>query len=110
MNYALNLAEDKRILSATFPEYAPEDAVIVDSLPEGDIAEYRYVNGEYIHEPCDVIRHPMSSRNILEGEYITLDGVLYKATMNIPNGEPIIIGQNAVVTTIEQQLYELKGE
>lgn len=51
MKYALNLAEDGRILSATYPQYAPEDAVIVDILPEGDISEYIYRDGEYIHEP-----------------------------------------------------------
>lgn len=51
MKYALNLAEDGRILSATYPQYAPDDAVIVDALPEGDISEYIYRDGEYIHEP-----------------------------------------------------------
>lgn len=51
MNYALNLAEDGRILSATYPQYAPADAVLVDALPEGDISEYIYKDGAYIHEP-----------------------------------------------------------
>ena len=51
MNYALNLAEDGRILSATYPQYAPLDAVLVDTLPEGDISEYIYRDGEYIHDP-----------------------------------------------------------
>ena len=32
-------------------QYAPEDAVIVDALPDGDISEYIYRDGEYIHEP-----------------------------------------------------------
>lgn len=53
----------------------------------------------------------VAPRNITEGEYITVDGVLYKATTNIPNGASIITGQNAVVTTVEEQLYEMtKGE
>lgn len=50
---------------------------------------------------------PTAPRNITEGEYITVDGVLYKATTNIPNGCEIIVGQNAIVTTVEEQLYEL---
>ena len=50
--YALNLAEDGRILSATYPEYAPADAVIVDALPEGNVADYLYINGEFIYNPC----------------------------------------------------------
>lgn len=53
----------------------------------------------------------VAPRNITEGEYITVNGVMYKALVNIPNGEPIITGQNAVVTTIEEQLAEMaKGE
>lgn len=54
MRYALNLAEDGRILSATYEKYAPANAVIVDELPEGDVSEYRYVDGEYIHDPIPV--------------------------------------------------------
>ena len=49
--YALNLAEDGRILSATYPEYAPADAALVEQLPEGNIAEYCYIDGDYIHDP-----------------------------------------------------------
>lgn len=50
--YALNIdITDGRILSATYPEYAPDDAVMVDTLPEGDISDYRYVDGAYIYEP-----------------------------------------------------------
>lgn len=51
MKYALSLANDGRILSVTYEKFATADAVIVDVLPKGDIYEYRYVNGEYIHDP-----------------------------------------------------------
>ena len=72
------------------------------------IAREEAYNGEYtIDGEFDRVTAP---HNVVEGECITIDGVLYKATMNIPNGEPIIVGQNAVETTIEEQLYELKGE
>lgn len=49
--YALTVAEDGRILSVTYEKYAHESAVFVDSLPEGDVTEYRYVDGNYIHDP-----------------------------------------------------------
>ncbi len=49
--YALNLAEDGRILSATFKEFASKSMPLVDSLPDGDISEYRYIDGNYIHDP-----------------------------------------------------------
>ena len=51
IQYALNLAPDGRVLSATYPKYAPGDAVVVDRLPEGNIADYRYMDGEFIHDP-----------------------------------------------------------
>lgn len=53
----------------------------------------------------------VAPRNITAGEYITVNGILYKATANIPSGEIIVTGQNAIETTIEEQLAELaKGE
>ena len=52
--YALNLSSDGRVLSATYPKYAPENAVIVDKLPDGDIYDYRYIDGEFIYEPVSV--------------------------------------------------------
>lgn len=51
MTYALNLADDGRILSVTYAEFAPNDAVPVDELPGGDITEYRYVNGGFVYDP-----------------------------------------------------------
>lgn len=51
MRYALNLAGDGRVLSATYEQYAPVDAVLVDELPEGDISEYLYKDGAYIYDP-----------------------------------------------------------
>lgn len=49
--YALNLAEDNRILSATLDEFAPEEQPRVEELPEGDITDYKYIDGEYEYDP-----------------------------------------------------------
>ena len=49
--YALNLAEDGRVLSVTFSKYALNGQHLVDELPEGDIVEYLYIKGEFIHDP-----------------------------------------------------------
>lgn len=51
MRYALKLREDGRILSATFEKYATNNMPLVDALPEGDITDYIYQNGKYIHSP-----------------------------------------------------------
>ena len=49
--YALNLDVDGRILSATYESYATKNMPIVDTLPDGDITDYKYINGEFIYEP-----------------------------------------------------------
>ncbi len=51
MRYALHLREDNRILSATYEGYGAENDVIVDSLPDGDVADFKYVDGGYIYDP-----------------------------------------------------------
>lgn len=53
--YALNLSETGRILSATYAQYASPNAVKVEHLPEGDITEYRYLDGEFVYDPPDAV-------------------------------------------------------
>lgn len=55
--YALNLAEDGRILSATEDKYGAEGQPRVESLPggetpeENDISNYRYVDNAFVYDP-----------------------------------------------------------
>ena len=49
--YALNLANNGRVLSATYPQYAPDGAIIVEILPGGDISDYIYRDGAFLYEP-----------------------------------------------------------
>lgn len=51
MKYALNLDEGGRILSATYEAYAVAGMPIVEVLPDGDIADYKYINNEYVYDP-----------------------------------------------------------
>lgn len=53
--FALNLAEDGRILSATFSQFASSDAIIVTNLPEGNIADYCYVEEKFVYEPLPTL-------------------------------------------------------
>ena len=57
MKYALNIAPDGRVLSVTYPQYAPEDAPQTDALSEGDVSQYRYINGEFVYDPLPVVEH-----------------------------------------------------
>lgn len=55
--YALNIdKETNRILSVcvVLPEGNYYDMVLVDSFPEGNIADYLYVNGEFVHDPLPI--------------------------------------------------------
>lgn len=58
MIYALNLSENNRILSATYDQYAPASQPRVEELPEGDISDYKYVDGEYVYDPLPVPPEP----------------------------------------------------
>ena len=50
--YALNIdAETNRILSATYDKYGAEGQPRVTELPEGNIADYKYIDGEYVYDP-----------------------------------------------------------
>lgn len=66
--YGLLLDEDNRIISASAQRYAQEDAIIVDQLPDGDIVDYKYINGEFVYDPLpkeEVIEEP-SQLDILD--------------------------------------------
>ena len=56
--YAFNLDADGRILSATFPAYAPDGAVLAEALPEGDISDYLYRDGAFLYEPLPEPEEP----------------------------------------------------
>lgn len=55
---ALNLAEDGRILSCTYDEYAPENQPRVTQIPDDNIADYKYVDGEYVYDPLPAPPEP----------------------------------------------------
>lgn len=49
MKYALNInKETNAILSATYEEFAWEGCPIVDHLPDGDITDHDFIDGEYV--------------------------------------------------------------
>ena len=51
MKYALNIDRDGRVLSVTYKEFASEGMPIVDNLPAENMADYRYINNEFIFDP-----------------------------------------------------------
>lgn len=49
--YSLNLSEDNRILSACVCLDGFEYKNVVDILPDGDMSNYKYIDGEYVYNP-----------------------------------------------------------
>lgn len=49
--YSLNLDKDGRILSVTYDEFATDDMPRVNTLPDGNVADYKYIDGEFVYEP-----------------------------------------------------------
>lgn len=68
MKYALNLSEDGRILSVTFPKYAPDDAVTVSELPGGNACDYRYVAGEFVYDPLPAVGEAPTQLDRIEAQ------------------------------------------
>lgn len=49
--YKIIIAGDGRVLSAATEDSAITGAVEVETLPDGNIHDYRYVDGAYVHDP-----------------------------------------------------------
>lgn len=108
--YALNLNEDNRILSVTFDQYAPASQPRVDALPDGNVNDYLYVDGEYVYDPLPEPEpgKPTTTAKMMPGEYFTIDNTIYQATTTIPAGDAVMPGTNCVVVNMADALNELK--
>lgn len=58
---ALNLNEENRILSAcnVLPHGNYKNMPIVNELPDGNLLDYLYIDGEYIYDPLPVPEQPV---------------------------------------------------
>ena len=70
--YALNLGAGGRVLSVTWPKYAPSDAPKVETLPEGDTCDYLYVDGEFVYDPLPEEPEPEDPMDTLQKKVISL--------------------------------------
>ena len=72
MMYALNIGKESRILSACKVLGANnyKGMPIVNTLPEGDVSDYKYTGGKYVYDPLpkeEVVEAP-SQLDILEAQ------------------------------------------
>lgn len=67
--YALNLGEDNRVLSVCACIDGQTYDNVVESFPDGDVSEYRYENGEFIHDPLPKPEPPDPTGSITYATY-----------------------------------------
>ncbi len=66
--HALKLADDGRVLYATALPFASESYVTVETMPDGDITQYRYVDGEYVYDPLPVVEPVPTKFDVIEAQ------------------------------------------
>lgn len=49
--FALNLDTDGRVLSVCECIEGVDYDIVVDSFPDDNVRDYKYINGEFIHDP-----------------------------------------------------------
>lgn len=55
MTYAIQTDSTNRINRWEFTKYVPSEQldqyILVDTIPEGNLPDYLYINGEYVYDP-----------------------------------------------------------
>lgn len=108
--FALNLNIDNRILSAciVLPS-TPETMPRVDTLPDGDINNYLYVDGNYVYDPIPEPEiYELASRRYDVGELIEGQGEMLEAISIIPAGAKLIPNHNIRKITLEEYIKKTK--
>lgn len=110
--YALNLNSDNRILSAcvVLPT-TPADLPRVDTLPDGDINDWMFIDGQYVYDPLPAPPVPdklTASTKVAPDEYFSIGGRIYKATTTIPAGDTVIPGTNCVSVNMTDILNSMQ--
>lgn len=87
MKYALNIdSETNAVLSATYEQFAWEGCVIVDHLPDGDISDYDFIDGEYVlneeRKKAREAQEDVKSTEEIYAEALNLLGVQTEEVLN----------------------------
>lgn len=83
--------------------YSLPDGGIPESDLSADVANKLNTSGSVAPENVGMI----AQRNYEIGELVYIDGVLYKVTMRTLTGSNFVVGNNIVVTDINDELYDI---
>lgn len=66
--FAINLDNNNRVIRATFEAFADDKSILVEYLPEGDITDFKYIDGKFNRDPLpkEETPEPMSEPNEVE--------------------------------------------
>ena len=96
--FALNLGEDGRVLSATFDLFAPEKQPRIQVLPQGNLMDYRFNEGDFVYDPLPEEETPI--RQTLEERIARLEkaskdmGARLEAGLRLIKERSEIVGEN----------------
>lgn len=47
----IDVGSDNRVTGVRYPKFADHGDTVVDKLPEGDLLDYKYVDGQFVYDP-----------------------------------------------------------
>ena len=109
MKYAIYLNKENRVLSATYEQYATKKAILVDTLPEGNITDYLYINEGYVYDPVIVTPSIASQIATLKQELAEYHYIGVKIAMGVATKEEYA-DQIAYTETLREQIRELEAQ
>ena len=87
MKYALKLSNDNRVLFwlRVYPDGNYDGMTMVDTVPDGYINDYLYIDGEYIYDPLPEPEQPDPAPS-LESRVATVESDVANLTAAIEKG------------------------
>lgn len=89
MTYAIQVDSANRINRWEFTKYVPADQldqyILVDYIPEGNLPDYLYINGEYVYDPLPKPEQPEPEPS-LESRVATVEADVAALTTAIEKG------------------------
>ena len=64
----LILNEEKRIVDGGTYAVYPDGVIMVETVPDGDIYDYLYIDGQFVYDPLPVPEEKPSQMDIIEAQ------------------------------------------
>lgn len=106
--YLILLDDNNRIVAArdyTPGEDIPDGHIPTNSLPPGDMHDYRYEDGEFVYDPIPApVVYVTADRRYNVGDLIEDNGEMFEVISIILAGSKLIPGSNIKQITLEEYI------